>query len=471
MLGAMTTPAEMADLDRADVDARPTRARFAVLAFLCSLTFVLYLDRVCMGQAVKPIQDEMHLTNSQMGMVLMAFTLAYGLFEVPTGHLGDRYGSRGVLARIVIWWSVFTALTGAATGFYSLLAVRFLFGAGEAGAYPNAARVIARWFPPAERGRVQGLLMSFALVGGTVSPVAAGYLIDLWGWRWTFVAFGAVGVAWAVAFLGWFRDDPAAHPSVNGLELLRITDGTPPPPPAASAAHPVRFPWRQTFRDRNIWLLGLIMTCSAFTSYLYFSWYPKYLQEAYGLNIRQSGWLTSMVLGAGAVGTLGGGLLVDRAVRRGRDPVRARRHLGATALLLAAGLLLVSSRCEDPVLSAGLAAASCLAMLGQQSAWWSTATEVGGRHVGALFGLMNGMGIFGAMGSQYFFGAYADWRLARGFEGREMWSPAFLLYVALLVVGALCWFYVDPSARRGGRGGPRNEESDPSLIPAAKESR
>ena len=227
----------------------------------------------------------------------------------------------------------------------------------------------------------------------------------------------------------------------------------------------MRFPWRQTFRDRNIWLLGLITTCAAFTSYLYFSWYPKYLQEAYGLNIRQAGWLTSMVLGAGAVGTLGGGLLVDRAVRRGRDPVRARRHLGATALLLAAGLLLVSSRCEDPVLSAGLAAASCLAMLGQQSAWWSTATEVSGRHVGALFGLMNGMGIFGAMGSQYFFGAYADWRLARGFEGRAMWSPAFLVYVALLVVGALCWFYVDPSARRGDREG-RGERGGP--VPHAR---
>src|SRR5919197_5127949 len=106
-----------------------------------------------MAQAVAPIQRELDLTNTQISYVLMAFTLAYGLFEVPTGRLGDRHGSRAVLARIVVWWSAFTALTGTCTGFLSLLLVRFLFGAGEAGAYPNVARVIGRWYPPGERGR------------------------------------------------------------------------------------------------------------------------------------------------------------------------------------------------------------------------------------------------------------------------------------------------------------------------------
>src|SRR5258708_495662 len=125
---------------------RPTRARFVVLGWLCALAFILYLDRVCMGQAVKPIQDEMGLTNTEMSFVLMAFTLAYGIFEVPTGHWGDRIGSRRILARIVVWWSAFTMLTGACSGFLSLLFVRFLFGAGEAGAFPNMARIVDRWF-------------------------------------------------------------------------------------------------------------------------------------------------------------------------------------------------------------------------------------------------------------------------------------------------------------------------------------
>src|SRR5262245_13388958 len=142
----------MGDLDA--TAARPTRVRYGPLAFLCALCFVLYIDRVCISQAAESMQDELGLDSTQMGLVFGAFTLAYGLFEVPTGRLGDRYGSRRVLVRIVLWWSAFTALTGAAWGLAALLAIRFLFGAGEAGAYPNAARVMSRWFPAGERGRV-----------------------------------------------------------------------------------------------------------------------------------------------------------------------------------------------------------------------------------------------------------------------------------------------------------------------------
>src|SRR5205085_11598845 len=144
----------------------PTRARFGVLAFLCTLALVLYLDRVCIGQAEKSIREELELTKSQMGFIATAFTLAYVLFEVPMGHWGDRYGSRGVIARIVVWWSAFTALTGAAWGFVPLLMVRFLFGAGEAGAFPNTARVVTRWFPAQDRGKVRGAITTTSLLGG-----------------------------------------------------------------------------------------------------------------------------------------------------------------------------------------------------------------------------------------------------------------------------------------------------------------
>ncbi|HYH63375.1 MAG TPA: MFS transporter, partial [Urbifossiella sp.] len=178
----------------------PSRARFVLVLWLCGLAGVLYLDRICFGQAIDPMQRELGLTNTQMGLVAMAFTIAYGLFEIPTGRLGDRFGSRSVLARIVIWWSVFTALTGAAWGFTSLLMIRFMFGAGEAGAFPNAARVISRWFPISERGRVQGVMLTAAQLGGAAAPLAAAAVIELAGWRWAFVVFGSVGVVWAVGF-------------------------------------------------------------------------------------------------------------------------------------------------------------------------------------------------------------------------------------------------------------------------------
>src|SRR5262249_46435888 len=159
-----------------------SRGRLVVLAFLCSLSFVLYLDRVCIAQAVAPIQREMNISNRGMALVLMAFTLAYGLFEVPVGHWGDRVGARRVLTRIVLWWSAFPAVTAVCWALGSLLVVRFVFGAGEAGAFPNVARVIRRWFPPSERGRVQGLFLTSSLLGGAVAPLVAASLIGVLGW-------------------------------------------------------------------------------------------------------------------------------------------------------------------------------------------------------------------------------------------------------------------------------------------------
>lgn len=424
---------------------RPTRARLVVLGYLCTLAFILYLDRICIGQAEMPIRAEMELSKTEMAFVMMAFTLAYGLFEMPTGHWGDRIGARRVLARIVLWWSAFTALTGAAVGFWSLLLVRFLFGAGEAGAFPNVARVVARWFPPGERGRVQGILLAASLVGGTMAPVLAASLINLWGWRWPFVVFGAVGVVWTAVFLWWFRDDPAAHPAVNAAELHVITGDA--PSTAARLAPHERFPWRATFTNRNIWLLGTITTCAAFVSYLYFSWYTTYLREGRGLSLTDASQLNSLVLGAGAVGILGGGLLDDLIARRSADPTRWRRRAGLIAYVVAAVLLLAGSFADDAYLSAGLTALSCLLMLSQQSNWWSCAIAISGRHVGALFGLMNGMGTFGAMASQFFFGAFADWRAGQGFTGRAQSDPAFFVYAGLLTVGACCWLLVDPARR------------------------
>ena len=152
-----------------------TKARFKVLGVLCLLSGVLYLDRICISAAVDSIQTDLKITNTQTSYVLMAFTLAYGLFEIPTGRWGDRLGARRVLTRISLWWSAFTALTGACTGFWMLLGVRFLFGAGEAGAFPNVARVMSRWFPDHERGRAQGILLAASQVGGALAPFLAAH--------------------------------------------------------------------------------------------------------------------------------------------------------------------------------------------------------------------------------------------------------------------------------------------------------
>jgi MFS family permease len=412
---------------------RPTRARLVLVIWLCGLAGVLYLDRICMAQAARPIADALGLTNTQLGYVHMAFTLAYGLFEVPTGRLGDRFGSRAVLTRIVVWWSVFTALTGAAWGLPALLVIRFLFGAGEAGAYPNAARVMARWFPAGERGRVQGVMLTTAQLGAVAAPTAAAYLIHAAGWRWAFVAFGAVGVVWAVGFWWWFRDDPAEHPSVNAAELEVIRAGAGGPP-----RHAGPIPWVAVVRNPGIGLLGLAIVCSSFNSYLYYSWFSTYLQDGRKLENVEAGWLSSLVLGGSAVGVLTGGVLADR-ILRSRSVVWGRRLLGGSAYLVAAGCLFLAARTESPAALAGLAALSSLCVQLTLPTWWSAAIEQSGRHVGALFGLLNMMGTAGALASQGFVGAFADWRKDLGYTGREQWDPMFDVYVGVLLLGALTW--------------------------------
>jgi MFS transporter, ACS family, glucarate transporter len=425
-------------------DLRPTHARFSVLLLICSLSLVLYMDRVCMSQAIEPIKAEFGLSNTQVSYALNAFLLAYAIFEVPAGRWGDRYGSRRVLARIVVWWSAFTALTGACGGLASLLIVRFLFGAGEAGAFPNAARIIRHWFPLSERGRVQSALIASGVLGAVISQVLAGYLIATIGWRRTFVVFGSVGLIWVTAFWRCFREDPKDHSGVNASELALIENDA---DAAASLQSQIAIPWRAVFGSCNMWLLGVITACGSFCSYLYYSWYPTYLKEGRGVSNQDAGWSSGMILAGGVIGTLCGGVLADRLVRRSSDVNRARRRMGFSAGLTSAALLIIAVRCESARQTVIVTAVSYAVISLNHAIWWNTVTEITGRHLGALFGMLNAMGVVGGFASQFFIAAIADWRAGKGYSGREQWDPAFYAYAGVLLIAGLCWLGVDPRRR------------------------
>lgn len=442
---------------------RPSHARYVVLALLCSLTFILYVDRVCMGQAEQSIRAELGLNKAQMGAVAGSFAIAYSLFEVVTGGWGDKYGSRGVLTRIVVWWSIFTALTGLVPrfswgavdlfgggklvldSFLLLLVVRFLFGAGEAGALPNTARVIARWFPLSERGAVHGVTLFFMQAGGAMAPILAARTIEAAGWRWTFAIFGAVGLVWALVFAWWYRDDPASHPSVNEAERSLI--GAPPVQPETTSSH-TAVPWRRVLTRPEIWLMGFIQSCSAAAAYMYMSWYATYLKEGRGLKEQQAAYCTAFVLGAGAAGTLVGGA-VSRWIDRRGLPLQVRVALATAGLILGGVCLAAGARCESPyATTAGMAGASFLAS-SQLAQWWAVITLIGGRHVGALFGLANSLGVAGSFGSPYFLGWFANSREKLGFTGRAVWDPAWDIYAGVLVAGGVVWLFVNPRVRFG----------------------
>ncbi|HXD86945.1 MAG TPA: MFS transporter [Urbifossiella sp.] len=419
-----------------EVPSSPSRARHTLVLWLCGLSSILYLDRICMSQAVLPISAELHLSKPEMSYVLMAFTLAYGLFAVPAGRMADRFGARLALTLLVLAWSAFTAGTGLCHGLVALVIVRFLFGMAEAGAFPNAARIVRRWFPLGERGRVQGLMLGFAQFGAIVAPVVTAYIIREVGWRWVFFGYAVLGAIWAIGFAIWFRNDPAQHPRVNAAELARIHSEEPPPSP-----DPGPVPWGRVFTNRGILVLAAIMIFAAFFTYFFYSWFPKYLTEARQVSEVESGRLNSLAIAGSAIGMLLGGWISDRITRQSLNPIRDRRYACIVGFLVAAACMYAGTRCESALATAAFWSAAMCAMHVQLPNWWSVIIPQSGRHTATLFGLTNGVGSFGALASQWFVGWFSNYQeVERGLVGRAAWDPIFDVYVLVLIGGAVCWW-------------------------------
>ena len=251
----------------------PTRASRTLLWYSVALAVILYLDRVCISQSQAQISAELGLTKQQMGIVMMMFSLAYAIFEVPGGWLGDRIGPRAVLTRIVVWWSAFTMATGLAVGFWSLTAIRFLFGVGEAGAFPNLTKAFGNWFTGEDRTRAQSIMWLAARWGGAFTPLIVVVTLDFMTWRHSFFLFGAVGFVWAGFFYRWFRNTPAEHPGVNQAE--RATLAGPEAVHASGHAH-VNPPWGSILASRSVWLLSLQYACLSYGFWFYLTWMPTY---------------------------------------------------------------------------------------------------------------------------------------------------------------------------------------------------
>lgn len=210
-----------------ETSEQPSRVRHLVIFLLVLHYANTYMDRVVIAQAGPSLRDEFGLTQTELGVVFTAFTVAYALFQVPGGWLADRFGPRKILTGIVGYWSVFTMATAAAWDKISLIVIRFLFGAGEAGAFPSATRAFSRWLPSTERGIAQGVTHSGARLAGAFTPPLVAVMITQWGWRSAFVAFGLLGFVWGAVWYWYYRDRPEDHPGVNQAELDVIHERRP----------------------------------------------------------------------------------------------------------------------------------------------------------------------------------------------------------------------------------------------------
>lgn len=394
-----------------------------------ALTLVTYLDRVCISATADMMRSELGLDRTQMGAVFSAFVLGYVLFEIPGGWLADHFGARSLLTRIVIWWSVFTALTGAAWSYVSLLVIRFLFGCGEAGAFPGCASAISRWFPFAERGRAQAVIMVGSRLGAALAPPLVIAMSEAMGWRPVYWAFAGLGLVWAFGWTGWYRNSPEEHPDVSPSELALIQAGRPP------RGKPEPTPWGKLLRSRNVWALCLMYSGYAYGLYFYLTWLPTYLNEGRGIAWERVGWAAMAPLLAGAFCNFLGGWLTDAFAKR--MSLRWARRLPAMGgLLAAAGFLTATTMIEDNFWGLTTLAMSFGSADLILAVCWATCLDIGGDHAGAVSGTMNSLGQIGGLIAP----ALIGWLV----ESFGSWKLPLLIAAAVYVFSALVWLLIDP---------------------------
>jgi MFS family permease len=410
---------------------KPTGARHWVLAFAASLAVITFIDRVCLSQAKGPIAADLGLTSVQMGYVFGASTMAYGVFGVLSGWLGDLFGPRKVLTRIVLVWSFFTAATGRAWNLSSLLAAQFLFGAAESGAFPNLAKSFTNWLPARERNRAVSVMWLCSRWGGAITPLLVMWIIALAGWRSAFAVLAVLGVVWAALFYRWFRDHPREHPGVNAAELALLQE----PAPTAAARRAV--PWSKILRSRTMWLLAVQYFCFGYGWYFYITWLPTYVREARGVELQKGALLSGIPLFFGGFACLLSGWLAGWLVRRGYNLARVRRGLAYAGYWGAAALLLLSPRIADPVwamLAMGMASFSLDLTL---PLCWRTAMDVGGKYAGTVSAAMNTAGQMGGVAGPVAVGYILQYL-------NRNWTLTLVISAAIYALGGLCWIWIDP---------------------------
>jgi MFS family permease len=405
---------------------KPTHTRYGVVGFALALAMIMYIQRVAISQAIVPISADLHLDKAETGAVLGAFGLSYALFEIPMGLLGDKLGVRWVLSQLVLIWSVFTALTGAAWNLVSLWVVRFLFGAGEAGCFPNLTRMLSAWLPLSERVKAQAVMWAFGRWGGALAPPVAFFVIYHFGWRWGFVALALLGVAWVALFLPWFRNDPAEHKSVNKEELALLEGGR------ELVLHDHGVPWYRLLLQRDIFFLGLQYFGISYPWYFYVTWLPTWLQQARGLNPSTAAAYAMIPLAAGGCGSIVSGFLPMSIPRKWV----AIFGFSATAVLV----FIIPN-----VPSVGLA----MVLMGIASFTsdltmpisWNTCVEIGKQYTATVSSTMNMLGNFAGFVAPTVFGLILQ-------NTGNNWSVVMYTMAVAAVVSAVCWFFLEPDAER-----------------------
>jgi ACS family glucarate transporter-like MFS transporter len=404
-----------------------TKYRNRVLGLLFLLLIITYIDRVCISVAGPRMQEALHLGPIAWGWVTGIFTLSYAVFEIPSGALGDRIGPRRVLTRIVLWWSAFTSLTGLVTGYYPLLLTRFLFGAGEAGAFPNASVAVSRWFPVHERGRAFGITLMAGQLGGAISPLLVVPIQIRYGWRASFYLFGLLGLVWSAIWYRWFRDSPVEKAGVSQAELEETRDLV------AKAKHAV--PWSIALRSANLWAVMGVAAGYVYTYYFFQSWFHTYLVKARGYTENDL-LLSSLPFLVGAFANCAGGLASNALVKK-FGLKWGRRSIGSVSLAVSAVCVVAVMVTDQWLVALVLLSLIYGGITFQQPTMFAVCLDIGGESAGAVVGAMNTAAQLGSFVSSLAFGYLVS--------HYGNYNVPFIPMAVTLLIGSYLWLKVDPT--------------------------
>ncbi len=405
---------------------KATRTRYWVVVFALSLAMIMYIQRVAISAAAPYITREFNLTNTEMGWVFSAFAASYALMEIPMGLMGDKLGVRRILTQVVLLWSLFTALTGAAWNLASLLVIRFMFGTGEAGCFPNLTRMLSAWLPVGERVKAQALMWAFGRWGGALAPPIALLAITQLGWRWGFVALSLLGVLWVGVFLPWFRNDPAEHKGVNAEEL-KLLEGS-----RQLVLHDHGMPWYRLLMQRDIAFLGLQYFGFSYTWYFYVTWLPTWLQRVHGLTKLETAGYAMLPLALGGVGSIVSGML----------PLSIPRKWVAIGGFTVTGILiLIIPGIQDVKVAMALMALASFSSDLTMPISWNTCVEIGKQYTATVASTMNMLGNFAGFAAPLVGGIILD-------HTNQDWNMVLRTMAAAAFMSAACWFFIDPDKSR-----------------------
>ncbi|HVO98117.1 MAG TPA: MFS transporter [Bryobacteraceae bacterium] len=410
--------------------------RWILVGWMFLISAIAYLDRVNLSIAGRAIEEEFHLSDIQLGYVLSAFVLGYAIFQAPGGRIADRFGPRLVLSLGVVWWAVFTVLITLLSIqltalLATLIAIRFSLGIGEAVVYPSSNCVVSAWIPSTERGIANGIIFAGVGFGAGVTPRLIVYFLEHGGWRGSFWASAAIGLAAGAIWYLIARDRPEQHPWVSPAELAHIEAGL----PKEDAKKPdQRLDWGEILTNRDILAVAFSYFCFGYTAYIFLSWFFIYLNKVRGLDLKSSSYYAMLPFLAMAAGSTVGGWLSDAITKRlGKKAGRCR--LASVAVAFAAVFVALGTQVESAKVASFVLAAGAGALYLAQSSFWSVSADIGKRSAGSVSGVINmGAQLGGALTS-----SLTPW-IAREFG----WTASFLAASALCVAGAITWLIVDP---------------------------